>query len=51
MLLDWMAANELVVVNQVTDRTTHRVGQESRIDLTLAKTKIDGTVIDWLIIA
>lgn len=50
LMLDWMAANNLVVMNDGLHPTFHRAEQESYIDLTVCSVGLADKVKDWKVL-
>lgn len=47
LMLEWMAANGLVVINEGTAPTFHRGDQESHVDLTICSERTAGLISSW----
>lgn len=50
ILLDWMAANGLVITNSGEEPTFHRANQESNVDLTICSEWMADKIIDWQVL-
>lgn len=51
LLLDWIAVNNLVVLNEGDQPTFHRAGQESHVDLTLCSEQTADTISSWSVLS